>query len=195
MASLLGEVDLLGLDAFGNNPGVDALYGTMIGGGISAIAEKIAVKSGKDGNFWGFAAGTASAAALYFHWKTRHAALGALAGAFFASGFDWLLGKLFGSTPTGLPTIERLNGLGLPQVEYLNGGLGATGIFDVPPSYGTIPGVYGPSGIAGTQFGQAPPIDLLGEQSPQAQQLQLMGGPTVSGLANAYGATLLGGGQ
>lgn len=211
MASLMGEVDLLGLDAFGNNPGMDALHGTLIGGGISYVVDKIATKSGKDGNVWGFGAGILASAALYWHWKTRHAALGALAGAFLASGADWLLGKLFGTKEgtaghLGLVQPVALNGLGLVQPVdsppvYGANNLGLVDVNNVPYAYGVannayaappMAGLAGP-GIAGPQLGQAPPVDLLGEPTAQSQQLQLLGGPAVSGLASAYGATLLGG--
>lgn len=204
MASLMGEVDLLGLDAFGNNPGMDALHGTLIGGGISYVVDKLATKSGKDGNVWGFGAGLLTAGALYWHWKTRHAALGALAGAFLASGADWLMGKLFGTKEgTGLVQPVALNSpFGLVQVQdsppVYGANLGLPSISDVPYAYGVAENAYAsppgvaPGGVAGPQLGQAPPVDLMGEATAQSQQLQLLGGPAISGLAASYGATLLG---
>lgn len=206
MASLMGEVDLLGLDIFGKSAGHDALAGVLIGGGTSAIVERVANRSGKDGNLWGMLAGAATAAVLY-HKVGKGAAMGAVAGAIFSSGLDWALSKIFGSSGTGLPMIQSLNGLGLPTIEYYDApplnGLGLPGIGPVPECYGAVPGTcYGAAqtaaaahGVAGPQLGQAPPVDLLGEQTAQSNQLQLMGGPAVSGLSGMYGANLFGFGQ
>lgn len=200
MGRMLGEVDLLGLNQFGENPGISPIYGTLIGGGVASVAKVALARMGKPNpNFWGFVVGGLTAGGMYFAGKmTRHAALGAAAGAFLAAGVDWLMGEMLNSgTPTagvGIPQIQYLNGpMGLPQVEYLNGAgnLGLPGIAPVPPSYGTIPGVYG-AGVAGPQFGQSPPVDLLGQGGATQDQVQLLGGPTLSGLASAYGATLLG---
>jgi hypothetical protein len=47
--------------------------------------------------------------------------------------------------------------------------------------------------FAGTQMGQAVPVSLLGNPSTRSDQISLMGGPQIHGLASAYGATLLGG--
>lgn len=203
MAKMLGQVDLLGLNAFGKNPGMNVLYGTLIGGTASAGTSILLKRRGASNpDMKGFLIGLVVSAALYAMKKTRHAAFGSLAGAFFATGLSWLSSKVFGAgvSPVagmGLPTIQPLNGLGVPQIQYLNGGLGLPGITQVPPAYGaygTSPSNGAMSGMAGVSLSQSPPVDLLG-QSTQSHQASLLGAPQLNGLASAYGATLLGGGR
>jgi len=213
---MLGEVDLLGLDALGTNPGMDGLFGTMIGGGLTSLFKTILEKRGvSHAGFWGLGAGAGAAAYMYYRQGSRHAGLNAFLGSVLASGaIDFVLGKLadmvgLSASPAteapagvGLPQVQYLQGLGLPQVEYLQGlglpqveylqGLGVPTVAPAPPSYGTMSGVHG-AGVAGPQLGDgAPPVDLLGQPTATSQQIELMGGPVVSGLAQHYGATLLG---
>lgn len=208
MASMLGEVDLLGLDAFGNNPGMDTLYGTAIGAGVTSL-----VKHVKPSGAWPFLAGAGATAALYLAGpKTRHASLGAALGTAISSGLlDGVLSRVLGMF--GMGSSAATAGVGLPQLvdigpaSPLRGSLGLPEVQYTPPVYGTnlglpginqVPAAYGvwnaqmPSGVAGPQLGQAPPVDLLGQPTSQSQQLELMGGPTISGLSAHYGATLLG---
>jgi hypothetical protein len=192
--SLLGDVDLLGLNQFGENPGMNPLWGMVIGGSVSGITSTALSRTGgtasRHADLIGFLAGLASGGALYSMKSTRHAAFGAFAGAFFAAGLKWLEGILFGSpavTPKpvagmGLPMINPLNGLGLPMINSLNG-LGLPSISQNIPPQGAIPGVAGPQ-VSG-QFGaNMPPVNLLGQQMSA-------GGPQVSGLSARYGATLM----
>ena len=196
MAKLLGSVDLLGLNSFGQPVGMNPLWGMMIGGGVSSFTsmglERMGSgKAAAHADLIGFLAGIATGGAMYAMKSTRHAAFGAFAGAFFASGLKWLGRVLFGA-PTaakgtagiGMPQIQALNGghLGLPQIQALNGaGLGMATASNVVAPQGTIPGVAGPQ-ISG--FG-GPPVNLLGHRMGA-------GGPQVSGLSARYGATLLG---
>jgi hypothetical protein len=92
------------------------------------------------------------------------------------------------------PDGTYLNGLGIAQARALNGGLGLATVAAQPQSRGTIPGVHGP-GFAGTQFGNAAPVSLLGRPSERSTQVSLLGGPPIHGLSAAYGATLLGQGR
>lgn len=193
MAKLLGSVDLLGLNSFGEPVGMNPLWGVAIGGGISGISSAVlsrsaSAKTAARADLYGLLAGLAAGGVMYSMKSTRHAAFGAFAGAFFASGLKWLSGILFGSAKpmagrgVGLPTINALNGgLGLPQINALNGGggMGLPSMSNVVAPVGTIPGVAGPQ-VSG-QFG-APPVHLLGQR---------MGGTTISGLSARYGATLL----
>ncbi len=198
----MGRIDLLGLNVFGRNAGMNPLHGTLIGGGVAGGTALMLKRRGAlNADLKGFGAGIAVAAFMYFIKKSRHAAFGAAAGAFFASGLSWVANRFLGPAATttpeaaaavsgmGLPQLQYLNGnMGIPQVQYLNGGLGLPGIAPVPQSYGTIPGVAGPN------LGGAP-VDLLGPGTSQSGQISLLGGPTISGLSSAYGATLLGGGR
>ncbi len=78
--------------------------------------------------------------------------------------------------------MQPLNGLGLPMMQPLNGGLGLPSVSNVIPPQGAIPGVAGPQVTGG--MGGGPPVNLLGQR---------LGGTNVSGLSARYGATLLGG--
>ena len=196
---LLGEVNLLGLNAFGQNPGLDEKWGILVGGGTAALASIVVSRTSKAANreAFGLLAGLGVSGALYAMKSTRHAALWSAAGAILGSGIAWLEKIMFGKSALGIPSLNFLNGLGVPTINYLNGGMDGLGlpqIWDVPESQGTIPGVAGPS-FAGTRFGDSNPIDLLGAATPQSEKIALMGGPSVHGLSAAYGATLLGGGR
>lgn len=187
---MLGQVDLLGLNEFGVNPGLNPIFGTLIGGSMSAVSS-LALRHAARGklqehaDLFGFGAGVLSAVAMYVMKSTRHAAFAALAGAFLASGLRFLEKTFSSSGGVGIPQIEYL---GIPQIQALNGaGLGVHQLGPVPQSYGTIPGV------AGTQIGSGTPVDLLGAQSATQQQAMLLGGPQTSGMANHYGANLFGG--
>lgn len=187
---LLGSVDLLGLNGLGENPGLNPIFGTLIGGGVSsvtslALRHAASGKAAEHADAIGFGAGIAASAAMYAMKGTRHAAFAALAGTFFAAGIRALEKMLSSSSGVGIPMIEHL---GIPQITALNG-FGMHQLGPIPQSYGTIPGV------AGTQLGNTsgPPVDLMGEQSATQQQAVLLGGPQTSAFANHYGANLFGG--
>ncbi len=104
MAKLLGKVDLFGLNAFGNNPGMDALYGAAIGGGVAGVVTIACEHSGNakalaSSDAFGFLAGLAAAGAMGVKKSTRHAAYGAAVGAFFAAGLPWIK-RMISSAPT-----------------------------------------------------------------------------------------------
>jgi hypothetical protein len=189
----LGEINLLGLNEFGQNPGLHPLFGTLIGGGVASLTSMVTARTTKAASrdTYGFLAGLAAAGAMYAMPKTRHAALGAALGAVLASGLKWLEGVTTGGM--GMAQINYLNGLGMPEVSYLNG-FGIPTISDQPEAVGTIPGVAGMS-FAGTQIGEGVPLNLLGASTPQSEKVSLMGGPAVHGLSASYGATFLGGGR
>lgn len=272
---LMGEVNLLGLDQFGQNPGMSPITGALIGGGVAnvtslAIGNMNAFQNmvgpngmpvAQDRHFWGFMAGLATTGILWLTGpdRARHASWGALVGAILAEGLPWLekfvLGTVEmpapvaqvaaaitaaapavaqaaqsaattgapvtvpvtvpapgapGTSGMGMARIHALNGLrglGIHRVHALNGlgmrrqgggqylnGLGLATVQPTSQSVGTIPGVHGPA-FAGTQIGNAPPVNLLGPKTSQGTQVQLLGGPQIHGLASAYGATLLGGGR
>lgn len=239
---LMGEVNLLGLDSFGQNPGMSPITGALIGGGVAggtliAVGQYGSASMAGDREFYGLLAGLAASGALWLsgEHRARHASWGAAVGAFFAAGLPWLE-KKFGGTvavpapvaaaavaaATGAPApagtagmgmarIHALNGLGIARAQalngrgglgmrrqaggnYLNGGLGLATVMPQPQSVGTIPGVHGPA-FAGTQMGNASPVNLLGDATSQSRQVSLLGGPPIHGLSAAYGATLLGGGR
>jgi len=212
MSRSLGKVDLLGLNSMGQNPGMSALWGTAIGGGVAGLSTIAARHSGnaslaRYSEGVGLGAGLATAGVMYAMRSTRHAALGAALGAGLAAGIALLERVLLGAITApkaavsaqaggtagfGIPQVRDLNGLGIPQARALNG-FGVPMISDRNGPVGTIPGV------AGNQLANAgqssPPVSLLGAMSPQASHLRGIGGPSVHGLSAAYGATLLGGGR
>jgi hypothetical protein len=212
MSRSLGKVDLLGLNAYGQNPGLSPLWGTLIGGGVSGASTMLARHSGsgsgvKYAEGIGLGAGLATAGVMYAMKSTRHAALGAALGAAFASGIALLERLLFGTITApaaavvpaaggtaglGIPQINALNGLGIPMARDLNG-LGVPMIAERTAPAGTIPGVAGNQ--LASPGASMPPVSLLGPMSPQASHLRGIGGPAVHGLSAAYGATLLGGGR
>jgi hypothetical protein len=192
----LGSVDLLGLNAFGQNPGLSPIYGALIGGGTSNLVALLAGKFGSGSiaanrTLVGFGAGLAVSGGMYAMPATRHAALGSLVGAFLATGLRWLEGALFGSSNLGIAQISQLRGLGIAQMSQVSrpAGLGIAQINQLNggglgmPAMNNMPR---PIGVAGPQLG-----------APQLQgSATLMGGPpTMNNMAARYGATLLGGGR
>jgi hypothetical protein len=193
-AKLLGNVDLLGLNAMGNPVGLNSMWGILIGGGVSNFTSMaLARTSGKaaaHADLLGFLAGAAVGGTLMGLGKnTRGAGAATIATAFITSGMKWLERVLFGAPSgvagMGLPSIQALNGqMGLPSIQALNGQMGMASLAPRNPPHGTIPGVAGLQ-VSGVGMG-SPPVSLLGQQSHG-------GGPTISGLSARYGATLLGG--
>jgi hypothetical protein len=218
---LLGNVELLGLNAFGGE--ISPLWGTLIGGGVakgtSLVLAHQSPALAANREQWGFLAGLGAAGIMFAMPSTKRAAFGAVVGAVLGSGLSWLekmmwpvqvaaatLPAAAAASGTAGARIHTLNGLGIRQALALNGGLGLrrqpngthlnglgiTTIADQPQSVGTIPGVAGPA-FAGTRMGGGSPVQLLGGPSTRSNQISLMGGPQVHGLSAAYGATLLGG--
>jgi hypothetical protein len=215
--TLLGEVNLLGLQAF--EGGVSPLWGTIIGGSVSGVTSMALAHTGHAGRreLYGLLAGLGASGVMLAMPSTRKAAFGAAVGAFLASGLGLIEKMLFpievakAAVPTGpvagmgMAKLNYLNGLKGRQVSYLNG-LGIPSIAPQPQSVGTIPGVAGLGmrrqangtylngpAFAGTQMGGNAPVSLLGNASARSDQVSLMGGPQIHGLSAAYGATLLGG--
>jgi hypothetical protein len=189
----LGEVSLLGLNEFGQNPGLKAGYGALIGGGV-ALATSLATAQTTHADKrvkYALLAGLAASGGMYAMKSTRHAAIWGALGALAGAGIAWFTKPK--AAGTGIPSVNYLNGLGIPEVNYLNG-LGIPEIMPVPQSVGTIPGVHGPA-FAGSRLGESNPVNLLGAKTPQSEKIALMGGPAVHGLSASYGATLLGGGR
>jgi hypothetical protein len=207
MSRALGKVDLLGLNSFGQNPGLNPIWGAAIGGGLSGVTTLIVRHTGTSqyAEAIGFGTGLLASGAMFAMRSTRHAAWGGLVGTVLATGFALIEKHLFGAVVApapvvaagaatikglGIPDIRALNGLGIPDIRALNG-LGIPMMSDRNSPAGAIPGV------AGTQLGAPgmPPVSLLGPGTPQGMSLLGMGGPAVHGLSTAYGATLLGGGR
>lgn len=210
MTKMLGKVDLLGLNNMGNNPGLNPIWGTLIGGGVAGVANMAVShtttgKTQQNADLIGLGAGLAAAGVMYAMKSTRHAAIGAAVGAFLASGLSYLNRVLLGTVQLpaataatasavaaavapgtsgmGISTTRALNGLGIATTRALNGLGIATTQQRVAP-VGTIPGV------AGLRLGNGqPPVNLMGPPSAAGRQVNLMGGPAIHGIAGHYGAT------
>lgn len=203
MAKMKSKVDLLGLDEFGENPGMSPLFGAMIGAGVSNASAIIArqatdpmSKIGSNSELVGFGVGMAVSGILYAMGEgTRHAAVAAAAATALSTGLR-LAEKMFFSPPAGATA-----GIGLPFVQQL--GIPVVNPLGLPEATDISHTVYGRpagvpqsllhgNGVAGTYFGDGVPVDLLGNQSASAAQVALLGGPTIHGLASHYGKSLFG---
>lgn len=128
------DVDIFGLDEFGDPSGLPAIYGAMVGTGIGTLAT-LGVQS-----FWaekaaydeliGLAAGLAAGGVMAAMPKTRHAGWVAMASAVLNNGLR-AAAKQFkamqeqpAANGIGMHMIQPLNGhgsLGMLQAEALNG--------------------------------------------------------------------------
>lgn len=203
---LLGEVNLLGLDEFGQNPGMSPLWGAAIGGGVAGVTS-IAIGHMQptmvaDRSFWGFMAGLGASGILYAMKSTRHAAFGSAFGAFLASGLPWLEQKLLGTvqlpapaaaivqtvaqqaaaTGTPLPgttasPTPAMAGLGIPKVKYLNG----LGIPKVKYLNGLgLPTIAPQPQSVGTIPGVAGPAFAGAQLGANRPPINLLGSPTAA---------------
>ena len=179
----LSEVNLLGLNEFGEPEGLPPLYGAFIGAGAPAIVSALVRMATDKGSSWymksddvGFGVGAAAALGLWAMPSTRRAGVMAGLGLLVSAGVRFVERHLMGSAA-----------LGLPQVDYLNGAMGLPAATPQSPAYGMING----GSIAGASLSESPPVDLLG-QSAQSDQVNLLGGPQTSNLAGAYGGTIWG---
>lgn len=213
MSSLMGEVDLLGLDEFGQNPGMRTVYGALIGAGVASVAT-VAAKNLTDPGTWandnaewvGLGAGLLTAGAMYAMPGTRHAAVWAAGTAALSLGVIAIAKKVLGGgsvlSGLGIPSAGPVPqvygaGLGLPSIyapapvaNIAPGYSGATNAGLAEASIGPVPQVYG-TGLSGPQLGSQVPVSLLGN-SLGAQQASLLGGPLTDGLSAMYGQTVFG---
>ena len=198
---LHGDVNLLGHDEFGQNPGLNEMWGLGIGGGLAvgtaATVRAVATGAWADNaDGVGFAVGAGASAIMFAFPGTRAAGVAGLVSAFLSSGVrqleSWMAKSSKATAGMGVAVVDQL---GMPQVNYLNGAMGMAQVSNQPRSYGTVPGVHGLGGTAGVAQSShlGPPVNLLGGGSPQAAQAQLLGAPVSHGLASRYGANLFGG--
>lgn len=190
-----GEVDLFGLDEFGQAVGIHPAWGAVIGGGL-ATGTSIAIRALEPNNAglnkWsegiGFAVGAVASGVMIAFDYTKAAGWAGLASCFLSNGLRQLE-RLF--------TEEKMEGYGYPAVERLNGaiverldGFGVAVPENVPPIVGAV---------AGPQLSAAPPVDLMqpGALPGSARGVNIMGAgaPSLHGLGAHYGATLFGGSQ
>jgi hypothetical protein len=211
---LLGEVNLLGLQAFGDN--MSPLWGTIIGGGVAGVTSVTlghvaGGKMAKNRELYGLLAGLGSAGIMFAMPSTKKAAFGAVVGALLGSGLNWLEKALLGTVampaplvapavdaaeagvagPLGMARIHALNGLGLrrqPGGHYLNG-LGITKVSALNGGLGITTIARQPQSV-GTIPGVAGP-SFAGTQLGRRAPVNLLGGAS----ARSNQVSLLGGPQ
>lgn len=183
----IGEVDLFGLNEFGEPEGMNPTWGAVIGAGLgtgTAIAVRALATPGGSFDYhkWaegiGFLVGGATSGVMIAFPGTRAAGWSGLAASFLACGLrqiEVLFQTTEQVTGIGAPVIERLDGFGITVPEY-------------------VPQMYG---VAGAQVSNGrPPVDLMGGAGAlphsSAQAVEVMGAP-LSGLGAHFGATLFGG--
>lgn len=202
---MLGSVNLLGLNNFGQNPGMNPIYGAIIGGGVAGTTTIVMRHTGSaHAEAFGLLAGLGASGAMYAMKSTRHAAIAGAVGAVLASGLALLERTLFGTATVpavAVPAVAAgVKGMGIPQMRALGipttralNGMGFPTAAPVAHAYGAIPGVAGAQLAA--PGGGPPPVSLMGTPSAAAIHLMGIGGPPIHGLSAAYGATLLGAGR
>lgn len=216
---MLGNVDLLGLNQYGENPGMNPIWGTLIGGGVAGLTSiyvrhNMTGTTQTNGDIIGLGAGLAVSGVMYAMKSTRHAALGAALGAFLASGLAYLERTLLGTVQlpaataavatqvaaaatgaTPAATAAGTSGrLGISTTRALNGlGISTTRALNglgISTTMQRTPPMGTIPGVAGMRLGNGrPPISLFGPQSAGAAQVHLMGGPQIHGIAGHWGAT------
>jgi len=194
-----GETDMFGLNEFGEVDGKMTMWGAVAGAGISsgaAIAVRaLAPTMTKWAELIGAATGAAVGAGMVAFEGTKAAGWTAIAASVVSGGLRQLEVMFGGHGAFGAVAIDQLRGVGLPGVEYLNGGYGGgMGIHTIEPSATFSPN-QGVSGIIGVPSGGPPSLvgaDMGMGMNAAAQSVTINGGPTISGLGSHWGATLFG---
>ena len=194
----LGEIDLFGLDEFGSPEGLAPLYGALIGSGLQAavaVGVRQATKKGLKAADWakwsegiGVIAASIAGGAMYFFPQTKGAGVAALAGA---------LGGVIRQGEALLLTSEAEQKAIEEMLATVRGLMPAAAPVKEGGAWGGVQ--FEPANLRGVQAEQlngAQPemISGLGNlaSNPGAQQVALLNGPAISGLASHYGATLFG---
>ena len=106
---LLGNVELLGLNAFGGE--ISPLWGTIIGGSVAGLTNLTLSQYNNGANaqnkeLYGFLAGLGSAGIMFAMPSTKKAAFGAVIGAFLGSGLSWVEKMIFGTVQVAATTAQ-----------------------------------------------------------------------------------------
>jgi len=184
---MLGKVDLLGLNQMGENPGMNPIWGTLIGGGVAGLTSiyvrhNMTGSAQTNGDVIGLGAGLAVSGVMWAMKSTRHAAIGAAVGAFLASGLSYLERVLLGTVQlpaataavatavatqaaTGTPMTTGTPGtsgrLGIATTRALNGlGISTTRALNglgIATTMQRVPPVGTIPGVAGMRLGNGQP--------------------------------------
>lgn len=192
LGSGLGESDinLFGLDDFGEVAGARELWGAALGAAVgTGVAIGVRALAGESmarySELIGLGAGLAVGGAMIAAPGTRAAGWTAVTTTMVGNGLR-ALEQLFltpaASTPVGAVVPEAVNAFGSVVIEPTHA-LGAV----VPETVQ----------MAGAQLaGDAPPVSLLSNASlpASANYVQVLNGPSLSGLGQHFGSTVFGGG-
>jgi hypothetical protein len=186
----LGGVDLFGLDEFGQPVGGLSVYGGLIGGVTQTAASMLFRRVTTNATMNKFSEG-----------------LGGVVGAALGAGL-WFMGPDYRAAAFSAGLTALVTGaLRQAEVSLLpvpTAAAGAWGMTSIDPQY-MVPGSGGMSGYSLGLATVEPSASLRGLQGPPqlvgagnyglgdnpgAQQVQLQGGPAISGLGAHFGATL-----
>jgi hypothetical protein len=191
----LGDVDMFGLDEFGEPVGMKSYWGSAIGG-VAATGTAIAVRALsksptmlKHAEGIGLAAGVIAGGAMMAMKGTRHAGWSAIAATLATSGLRYAE-QLFMTPPLlGAVEIERTGVIrplqGDIDVRTMDGGMG---IATIEPTGAVFSGGLGdgmPRLLGNTPHNQR-------EATAQLLGVPGLGGP-LAAMASSFGATLFGG--
>lgn len=216
----VGDVDMFGLDEFGNPAGLGAGWGAMIGGGVATGAAIIFRQLGKTSTsvyYWseglGALLGAATGGLMMISPKTRHAGLAALGVSLLTNGLRQIE-MFFTPTPAEVSTVATQVATSMattaaaapaaapaaPAAAPTTTGWGepvmhTTGV--IRPGLGIA--TIAPTGVVAPGFGDSGPQLVGSPQSMRTRQAQLVGVPQIggglAGLASSFGATVMGGGH
>lgn len=173
----VGEVDMFGLNEFGEAEGLPALYGVAAGAVLSGAGPALvrwALPSQREhSELWGFGAGVGVGALMAIMRSTRNAGWACMLTAGIASGLRLLENWFSGSAP-------KLDGVTFERRKVLQGV-----VVENRPTLGLTttenqPTLSGPPQLVGSG------VQLVGNHG-----VQIQGGPAVSGVAGLYGSTYM----
>lgn len=187
------DVDMFGLNEFGE---VADVVGAAVGSAaqtLGAIAvRKLVPSMRKHSEMIGGLVGMAAGGAMMLRATTRQAGKAAMIVAGVSGGLRVLEQLVFADSAPKLEGVEiekipTLGGVVFENMPVLQGnsGLGLTTMQQTPTLSGAMPTLVGANmpQLVGTSFGE------------RAQQVEMNGGPQISGLSSFYGATLFGPGN
>jgi hypothetical protein len=194
----VGQVDLFGLDEFGQNPGKDAIWGAAIGAGLgtgTAIALRAFTKNStlhKYSEGIGFLVGGGVSGAMAAMEKTRYAGWVGLMTAFLSNGLRQAETLLFPSDGAAQIAVlqKQIAAMIAAGAKLPVDGWGVA----LPEFAAPVVEMGAPVIEMGGYLGATPPVNLMGNGGlgAGAADVQIQGGPAISGLASHFGATLFG---
>jgi len=206
----IGQVDLFGLDEFGQNPGADAIWGAAVGVGLST-GTSIALRAmvDKDANpdiyKWsegiGFLVGGGVSGAMAAMEKTRYAGWVGLMSAFLSNGLRQIETLLFTPKTEAEKAAEKAAADKKAADEAAAKEAARIAALTTTGDWGRLPQFAAPVvEMAGPVVerlglsGSRPPISFAGNShlGAGARDVQIQGGPAIDGLGAHFGATLFG---